>query len=131
MQQEVDENTSAKKPRVVWSVEMHQQFVNAVNSLGIDSEQITLYPLRAQPLKRVWLVLNCLPPSLPVNRLPCHATALGSLQNAVTEFSTLLIGFAEAVPKRILDQMNVEGLTRENVASHLQVLVHHNNPNAA
>jgi hypothetical protein len=28
---------------------------------------------------------------------------------------------AEAVPKRILDQMNVEGLTRENVASHLQV----------
>jgi len=28
---------------------------------------------------------------------------------------------AEAVPKRILDLMNVEGLTRENVASHLQV----------
>lgn len=27
----------------------------------------------------------------------------------------------EAVPKRILDAMNVEGLTRENVASHLQV----------
>lgn len=29
---------STKKPRVVWSVEMHQQFVNAVNQLGIDSE---------------------------------------------------------------------------------------------
>lgn len=28
---------------------------------------------------------------------------------------------AEAVPKRILDLMNVDGLTRENVASHLQV----------
>ncbi len=28
---------------------------------------------------------------------------------------------AEAVPKRILDAMNVEGLTWENVASHLQV----------
>lgn len=26
----------------------------------------------------------------------------------------------EAVPKRILDLMDVEGLTRENVASHLQ-----------
>lgn len=51
-----------KKPRVVWSVEMHQQFVYAVNTLGID----------------------------------------------------------KAVPKRILDLMNVEGLTRENVASHLQ-----------
>jgi SHAQKYF class myb-like DNA-binding protein len=55
---------------VVWSVELHQQFVNAVNSLGID----------------------------------------------------------KAVPKRILDLMGVAGLTRENVASHLQkyrrVVVH-------
>ena len=51
-----------KKPRVVWSAELHQQFVNAVNQLGID----------------------------------------------------------KAVPKRILDLMNVQGLTRENVASHLQ-----------
>lgn len=54
--------STGKKPRVVWSVEMHQQFVYAVNTLGID----------------------------------------------------------KAVPKRILDLMNVEGLTRENVASHLQ-----------
>ncbi|XP_074585875.1 two-component response regulator ORR21-like isoform X2 [Curcuma longa] len=54
--------TSSKKPRVVWSVELHQQFVNAVNQLGID----------------------------------------------------------KAVPKRILELMNVPGLTRENVASHLQ-----------
>ena len=53
---------AGKKPRVIWSVEMHQQFVNAVNYLGID----------------------------------------------------------KAVPKRILELMNVEGLTRENVASHLQ-----------
>lgn len=28
---------NAKKARVVWSVEMHQQFVNAVNTLGVDS----------------------------------------------------------------------------------------------
>lgn len=32
------DNGSNKKARVVWSVEMHQQFVNAVNLLGIDSE---------------------------------------------------------------------------------------------
>ncbi|XP_042055261.1 two-component response regulator ARR2-like [Salvia splendens] len=57
------DNTSAlKKPRVVWSVELHQQFVTAVNQLGID----------------------------------------------------------KAVPKKILELMNVPGLTRENVASHLQ-----------
>ena len=34
-----DERDGAvKKPRVVWSVEMHQQFVNAVNQLGVDSK---------------------------------------------------------------------------------------------
>ncbi|KAH7441955.1 hypothetical protein KP509_03G063700 [Ceratopteris richardii] len=57
-----DDPNTTKKPRVVWSVELHQQFVNAVNQLGID----------------------------------------------------------KAVPKRILELMNVQGLTRENVASHLQ-----------
>ncbi|GFS40534.1 response regulator 14 [Actinidia rufa] len=59
---ENDDPATAKKPRVVWSVELHQQFVSAVNQLGID----------------------------------------------------------KAVPKRILELMNVSGLTRENVASHLQ-----------
>ncbi|XP_057478311.1 two-component response regulator ORR21-like [Actinidia eriantha] len=57
-----DDPATAKKPRVVWSVELHQQFVSAVSQLGID----------------------------------------------------------KAVPKRILELMNVPGLTRENVASHLQ-----------
>ncbi|KAL6990034.1 hypothetical protein U1Q18_015785 [Sarracenia purpurea var. burkii] len=60
--EERDDSSSLKKPRVVWSVELHQQFVAAVNQLGID----------------------------------------------------------KAVPKKILELMNVPGLTRENVASHLQ-----------
>ncbi|XP_019177684.1 PREDICTED: two-component response regulator ARR2-like [Ipomoea nil] len=60
--EERDETSALKKPRVVWSVELHQQFVAAVNQLGID----------------------------------------------------------KAVPKKILELMNVPGLTRENVASHLQ-----------
>ncbi|KAJ7525598.1 hypothetical protein O6H91_17G058300 [Diphasiastrum complanatum] len=59
---DIDDPTTLKKPRVVWSVELHQQFVSAVNQLGID----------------------------------------------------------KAVPKRILELMSVQGLTRENVASHLQ-----------
>ncbi|GMI72127.1 response regulator 1 [Hibiscus trionum] len=59
---ERDDTSTLKKPRVVWSVELHQQFVAAVNQLGIDN----------------------------------------------------------AVPKKILELMNVPGLTRENVASHLQ-----------
>ncbi|CAD7703289.1 unnamed protein product [Ostreobium quekettii] len=57
-----DDGYATKKPRVNWSVEMHQQFVNAVNQLGVD----------------------------------------------------------KAVPKKILELMTVKGLTRENVASHLQ-----------
>ncbi|XP_072962782.1 two-component response regulator ORR24-like [Typha angustifolia] len=59
---ENEDPSNQKKPRVVWTVELHRKFVAAVNQLGID----------------------------------------------------------KAVPKRILDLMNVEKLTRENVASHLQ-----------
>ncbi|XP_061344865.1 two-component response regulator ARR12-like [Gastrolobium bilobum] len=59
---EDDDPSTQKKPRVVWSVELHRKFVAAVNQLGLE----------------------------------------------------------KAVPKKILDMMNVEGLTRENVASHLQ-----------
>ena len=33
-----DDPSTSKKPRVVWSVELHQKFVTAVNQLGIDSK---------------------------------------------------------------------------------------------
>ncbi|KAK3010887.1 hypothetical protein RJ639_011612 [Escallonia herrerae] len=62
---ESEDPATQKKPRVVWSIELHRKFVAAVNQLGIE----------------------------------------------------------KAVPKRILDLMNVEGLTRENVASHLQAWI--------
>ncbi|KAL2464192.1 Two-component response regulator ARR2 [Forsythia ovata] len=61
-EEERDDTSTLKKPRVVWSTDLHQQFVNAVHQLGIE----------------------------------------------------------KAVPKKILELMNVPGLTRENVASHLQ-----------
>ncbi|XP_020529843.1 two-component response regulator ARR2 isoform X1 [Amborella trichopoda] len=59
---ERDDSSTLKKPRVVWTIELHQQFVTAVKQLGLE----------------------------------------------------------KAVPKKILEIMNVPGLTRENVASHLQ-----------
>ncbi|XP_042421506.1 two-component response regulator ORR26-like isoform X1 [Zingiber officinale] len=59
---EFNDPSTVKKARVVWSVDLHQKFVNAVNQ----------------------------------------------------------IGFEKVGPKKILDLMNVPGLTRENVASHLQ-----------
>ncbi|MCH91391.1 two-component response regulator ARR12-like, partial [Trifolium medium] len=60
-----DDPSLQKKPRVVWSVDLHRKFVFAVNQLGLE----------------------------------------------------------KAVPKKILDLMNDERLTRENVASHLQVYI--------
>lgn len=36
--EERDDTSTLKKPRVVWSVELHQQFVAAVNQLGIESK---------------------------------------------------------------------------------------------
>ncbi|KAI5068414.1 hypothetical protein GOP47_0016759 [Adiantum capillus-veneris] len=59
---EEDISSSPKKARVNWSQQLHQQFVSAVNQVGVD----------------------------------------------------------KAVPKKILEIMNVQGLSRENVASHLQ-----------
>eukprot|EP00959_Pyramimonas_sp_CCMP1952_P194783 4073100-Pyramimonas_sp.AAC.1 len=35
--EETDSLSMPKKPRVMWSVELHQGFVDAVNQLGIDS----------------------------------------------------------------------------------------------
>ncbi|KAK4381195.1 Two-component response regulator ORR21 [Sesamum angolense] len=57
-----DDPLVAKKPRVVWTVEMHQKFLEAIE----------------------------------------------------------LIGHEKAVPKKIVEVMGIPGLTRENVASHLQ-----------
>ncbi|KAJ0470843.1 putative transcription factor MYB-HB-like family [Helianthus annuus] len=63
--EERDESSSSKKPRVVWTLKLHRQFMAAVNQLG---------------------------------------------------------GIDKAVPKKILELMNVVGISRENVASrHLQV----------
>ncbi|KZV22327.1 Sensor histidine kinase isoform 1 [Dorcoceras hygrometricum] len=68
--EERDDVSTHKKPRVVWTSELHVKFMNAVDKLGIE----------------------------------------------------------KAVPKKILELMNVPALSRENVASHLQVeqFFHHN-----
>jgi two-component response regulator (ARR-B family) len=44
-----DDTGAAKKPRVVWSAEMHQQFVEAVERLGVDSARPARLPQRVCP----------------------------------------------------------------------------------
>ena len=39
-----DDGATQKKPRVVWSAEMHQQFVEAVEKLGVDSAHLIPLP---------------------------------------------------------------------------------------
>ncbi|XP_024528570.1 two-component response regulator ORR21 isoform X1 [Selaginella moellendorffii] len=73
---------SNKKARVVWSFDLHQQFVKAINHIGIESKLLLVF---------------------------------FDLESSHSKFLVI-----EAVPKRILEVMNIQGLTRENVASHLQ-----------
>lgn len=35
---ENEDQTTHRKPRLFWSVELHQKFVDAVNQLGLDSQ---------------------------------------------------------------------------------------------
>lgn len=39
-ERESSDPSSAKKARVVWTVELHQKFVKAVNQIGIDSDKV-------------------------------------------------------------------------------------------
>lgn len=92
-QDDVDPSAQ-KKPRVVWSIELHRKFVAAVNQLGLESKSFS-----------------------------SQGAGILCNQYGPIDLSALIVCYnAEAVPKRILDLMNVDGLTRENVASHLQVL---------
>jgi len=91
---EDNENTSTqKKQRVQWCGELHRKFVEAINQIGMDSKFSHFM-------------------ALSINNSSVKSVSLNKYFVAVN---------AGAVPKKILEVMNVEGLTKENVASHLQV----------
>ncbi|KFK33401.1 hypothetical protein AALP_AA5G008000 [Arabis alpina] len=58
--EDVDDDNNSKKSRVVWSIDLHQQFVNAVNQLGIE---------KAVP-KRILELMNA--PSLSRENVASH-----------------------------------------------------------
>lgn len=63
--------------------------------------------------------------NLILTEIKINSLTLNSVIFYAYQLKVNLHVIAEAVPKKILDLMNVEGLTRENVASHLQVQVLH------
>ncbi|KAM0024419.1 putative response regulator and transcription factor RR-A-type family [Helianthus debilis subsp. tardiflorus] len=50
--EEREETSSSKKPRFVWSIELHQKFLAAVNKLGLDSKAFSTLKYRLY-LKRL------------------------------------------------------------------------------
>ena len=84
--------TTDPKPRLRWTVELHERFVDAVTQLGGPDSTI-LHPF---------------------------CSSLFLLQSYYSYFRSLL-NFSEATPKTIMRVMGVKGLTLYHLKSHLQV----------
>lgn len=92
------------KPRMRWSPELHECFLEAVNKLdGPESEFVSFYFIPATNL--LFLILFFF-----------FSAAKHYLRRCC--FSQ----YAEATPKAVMKLMNVESLTIYQVKSHLQVL---------
>jgi two-component response regulator (ARR-B family) len=93
--------SSTKKARFVWSPELHEKFVSIVTELNIDS----------MILFQFFFFL-------------CYFNFLNEKKTfSLRVILKFLFIFSSGVtPKKILERMNVTGLTRRHVASHLQVL---------
>ncbi|RHN44861.1 putative transcription factor MYB-HB-like family [Medicago truncatula] len=84
-----------KKQKLVWTPYLHKMFLLAVNQIGLESKS---------SFKNIFLMKGFL-----------------NLISFTMCFSCVYIfPNSEAVPKKILEIMNIPNLTRENVASHLQ-----------
>ncbi|KAJ9543597.1 hypothetical protein OSB04_023304 [Centaurea solstitialis] len=92
-------NGPQSKPRMRWTPELHEAFVEAVNKLGGSETQLAKGQSDFAPLASVVeSTLKCL--------LTCGFYAAGPIWGAT--------------PKGVLKQMKVEGLTIYHVKSHLQ-----------
>uniref|UniRef100_A0A453T5Q8 Response regulatory domain-containing protein n=1 Tax=Aegilops tauschii subsp. strangulata TaxID=200361 RepID=A0A453T5Q8_AEGTS len=80
-----------RKPRMTWTIALHNKFLEAINQIGLDSKNSHL--------------------------VPHSSTMLVAARYFHYNFYDIIVG---AVPKKVLELMNVDYLSRENIASHLQ-----------
>ena len=72
---ENEDPSSQKKPRVVWSVELHRKFVAAVNQLGLDSMCLPILlfyevvMILLWPFESDFIMLICISTSFRLNKL--------------------------------------------------------------
>ena len=118
-----DEGNASKKPRVIWSVEMHQQFVNVSAALRTlhNACQHTHAPTRAHTYSQTHTCTH----SLTHSRTPSHKHTFiltHTNTHTHTQYTTHTymhakavnqLGVDKAVPRKILDIMGIGGLTRE------------------
>lgn len=106
-------NIAPTKPRMRWTPELHERFVDAVNKLG-GSES--------------WSLILCF--SYHIFILNFYGTVLFSQEETSTSlcfprsiFISVYFSLAEATPKAVQKVMKVDGLTIYHVKSHLQVCI--------
>ncbi|GKU98643.1 hypothetical protein SLEP1_g11617 [Rubroshorea leprosula] len=91
--------TTDPKPRLRWTADLHERFVDAVTQLGGPESEFVHFSFMCSYVGILFLVLLCLDCT---SRILMHK-----------------IGF-EATPKTIMRTMGVKGLTLYHLKSHLQ-----------
>lgn len=94
--------TTDPKPRLRWTVELHERFVEAVSQLGgPDSTPSSLIFFKQQyPFSFIYML------------------------SSICIYIYITLNMTEATPKTIMRVMGVKGLTLYHLKSHLQVCLH-------
>ncbi len=123
-----EEQQPNKRSRLVWTQELHNRFINALSHLvGAAGGGLPESQAQAERQPPGQGGSRCNVPCMQCLSARARAAPLTlskmtpPLTSCVRSCSGVLQGLKNAVPKSILAMMNVVGMTRENVASHLQV----------
>ena len=108
--------TTDPKPRLRWTVELHERFVDAVTQLGGPDSMLSCYICL---FKSISLFMCSSKSCASVSLLICSCNAYYACHDVKNK--TIIYISAEATPKTIMRVMGVKGLTLYHLKSHLQV----------